>query len=160
MDKEKHTPDNGNSKHPLQGDGGRFTIVIDQSTSATKAMLFDENGQLIARTSEDHKQYYPQPGWVEHDPIEILENTYKAVRQLIQENITNNDQLISVAITNQRETVVVWDKRTGKPVYNAVVWQCNRGTKICEDLITQGHEPMVSEKTGLIINPYFSASGV
>ena len=160
MDKEKHTPDNGNSKHPLQGDGGRFTIVIDQSTSATKAMLFDENGQLIARTSEDHKQYYPQPGWVEHDPVEILENTYKAVRQLIQENITNNDQISSVAITNQRETVVVWDKRSGKPVYNAVVWQCNRGTTICDDLIAQGHEPMVSEKTGLIINPYFSASGV
>ncbi len=151
---------NTSSKLPLQGVGGQFVVVIDQSTSATKAMLFDEYGQLVARTSEDHKQYYPQPGFVEHNAIEILENTYKAVQQLVKKNISGNDQIISVAITNQRETVVVWDKRTGKPVYNAVVWQCNRGTAICEELIAQGHEPTVTEKTGLIINPYFSASGV
>lgn len=138
----------------------KFTIVIDQSTSATKAMLFNENGEIVARTAEDHKQYYPQPGWVEHDPSEILENTYKAVKQLVTENISVNDEVIGVAITNQRETVVVWDKRTGKPIYNAVVWQCNRGTKICEQLVEQGHEPFVTAKTGLIINPYFSASGV
>ena len=138
----------------------KYTIAIDQSTSATKAMLFDENGQLIARTSEDHRQYYPQPGFVEHDAVEILENTYKAVQRLVQNHISGSDEIKSIAITNQRETVVVWDKRTGKPVYNAVVWQCNRGTQICEELIAQGHEPMVTDKTGLIINPYFSASGV
>lgn len=123
-------------------------------------MLFDLQGQLVARVSEDHQQYYPQPGWVEHDPAEILENTYSAVRSLVEKHTTSSDEIIGVAITNQRETVVVWDKRTGKPVYNAVVWQCNRGTKICEELIAHGHEPMVTVKTGLIINPYFSASGV
>ena len=138
----------------------KYTIAIDQSTSATKAMLFDENGQLIAGTSEDHRQYYPQPGFVEHDGVEIIENTYKAVQRLVQNHISGSDEIKSIAITNQRETVVVWDKRTGKPVYNAVVWQCNRGTQICEELIAQGHEPMVTDKTGLIINPYFSASGV
>ena len=138
----------------------KFTIAIDQSTSATKTMLFDEKGQLIAHTSEDHKQYYPQPGWVEHDAEEILANTYKAVQNLVAENVKASDTIVSVAITNQRETVVVWDKRTGKPIYNAVVWQCNRGTAICEDLIAQGHEPTVTVKTGLIINPYFSASAV
>ena len=138
----------------------KYTIAIDQSTSATKAMLFDEQGQLVVRTSEDHKQYYPQPGWVEHDPEEILANTYKTIEKLVGENLKPVDSIVAVAITNQRETVVVWDKRTGKPVYNAVVWQCNRGTKICEDLIAQGHEPTVTLKTGLIINPYFSASGV
>jgi glycerol kinase len=138
----------------------KYTIAIDQSTSATKAMLFDEQGQLVVRTSEDHKQYYPQPGWVEHDPEEILANTYKTIEKLVGENLKPVDSIVAVAITNQRETVVVWDKRTGKPVYNAVVWQCNRGTKICEDLIAQGHEPTVALKTGLIINPYFSASGV
>lgn len=149
------------SYSPFRGLGGRkFVIVIDQSTSATKAMLFKENGHLVARVSEDHQQYYPQPGWVEHDAEEILENTYKAVKQLIQENISEKDQIASVAITNQRETVVVWDKRTEKPVYNAVVWQCNRGTQICNELIARGYEPLVTEKTGLIINPYFSASGV
>lgn len=138
----------------------KYTLAIDQSTSATKAMLFNENAELIARTSIDHKQYYPQPGWVEHNPVEILENTYKAIEQVISTININREDITSVAITNQRETVVVWDKRTGKPVYNAVVWQCNRGTKICENLIDQGYEPVVTSKTGLIINPYFSASGV
>ena len=138
----------------------KYTIAIDQSTSATKVMLFDENAAIFARTSIEHKQYYPQPGWVEHDPVEILHNTYKAVELLLVESKIVSTNISSVAITNQRETVVVWDKRTGKPVYNAVVWQCNRGTKICEELIAQGHEPTVVAKTGLIINPYFSASGV
>ena len=151
-----------NTRSQLQpnGTGRSFTIAIDQSTSATKAMLFDEYGQLAAHVCEDHRQYYPQAGWVEHDPLEILENTYRAVKKLLKENTGSNDQIESVAITNQRETVVVWDKRTGKPVYNAIVWQCNRGTEICEKLKEQGHEPMVTAKTGLIINPYFSASGV
>jgi len=138
----------------------KFTLAIDQSTSSTKAMLFNEDAALIARTSVDHKQYYPQPGWVEHDPEEILRNTYKSVALLLEKSKTDPHDVVSVAITNQRETVVVWDRHTGKPVYNAVVWQCNRGTKICEDLIAQGHEPSVIVKTGLIINPYFSASGV
>jgi len=138
----------------------KYTLTIDQSTSATKAMLFDEKATLTAKVSVDHQQFYPKPGWVEHNPIEIIENTYKAVEQLISQANINKNDISSVAITNQRETVVVWDKRSGNPVYNAVVWQCNRGTQICEDLIAQGHEPKVTEKTGLIINPYFSASGV
>ncbi len=154
-----NTKDTG-SEIPVRSDGALFTIVIDQSTSATKAMLFDEKGRLVARVSKDHQQYYPQPGWVEHDPVEILANTYTAVKELVDKNVSTKDSLVSLAITNQRETVVVWDKRSGKPVYNAVVWQCNRGAEICEQLIAAGHEPMVTEKTGLIINPYFSASGV
>lgn len=138
----------------------KYTLAIDQSTSATKAMLFDEKATLKARVSVDHKQYYPKPGWVEHDPEEILRNTYQSIEQVLQKAAVALADIASVAITNQRETVVVWDKRTGKPVYNAVVWQCNRGTQICEDLIALGHEPTVTGKTGLIINPYFSASGV
>lgn len=138
----------------------KYTLAIDQSTSATKAMLFDENAVLFSRVSVEHNQYYPQPGWVEHDAEEILSNTYKVIEQLLNESNVQKSDIVSIAITNQRETVLVWDKRTGKPVYNAIVWQCNRGSKICNDLIEQGHEPMVLEKTGLIINPYFSASGV
>ena len=137
----------------------KYTLAIDQSTSATKAMLFDENAVLFTRVSVEHKQYYPQPGWVEHDPEEILSNTYKAIEQLLKKSNVQKSDITSVAITNQRETVVVWDKRTGKPVYNAIVWQCNRGSEICDDLIARGYEPRVLEKTGLIINPYFSASG-
>ncbi|UCH14093.1 MAG: glycerol kinase GlpK [Bacteroidales bacterium] len=138
----------------------KYTLAIDQSTSATKAMLFDENTVLFSRSSVEHNQYYPQPGWVEHDPWEILSNTYLAVEQLLKKSKVQKSDITSVAITNQRETAVVWDKRTGKPVYNGIVWQCNRGTKICDDLIAQGYEPQVLEKTGLIINPYFSASGI
>lgn len=138
----------------------KYTIAIDQSTSATKAMLFDEKATLMSRVSIDHKQYYPQAGWVEHDPVEIIENTYNAVKQLISTVDVDQQDITSIAITNQRETVLVWDKRTGNPIYNAVVWQCNRGTQICEELLAQGHKPMVTRKTGLIINPYFSASGV
>lgn len=138
----------------------KYILAIDQSTSATKAMLFDEKAALVARASIDHKQYYPQPGWVEHDPEEILLNTYGAARLLLEKSGIAPADISSVAITNQRETVVVWDKRTGKPVYNGVVWQCNRGAKLCDELIAQGHESIVIQKTGLILNPYFSASGV
>jgi len=138
----------------------KYILAIDQSTSATKAMLFDEHAVLIARESVDHKQFYPQPGWVEHDPQEILRNTYASVERLLAKSRVAPTAIESVAMSNQRETVVLWDKRTGKPVYNAVVWQCNRGTRICDELRAQGHEPLVKAKTGLLINPYFSASGV
>jgi len=138
----------------------KYIVAIDQSTSATKALLFNENAELLFRSSFEHKQFYPKPGWVEHDPEEIIQNTYKAVELLLEKSKVSPADVLSIAITNQRETVVVWDKRTGKPVYNAVVWQCNRGAKICENLIDRGFEPSVIKKTGLIINPYFSASGV
>jgi glycerol kinase len=138
----------------------KYTLAIDQSTSATKAILFDSDATITARTAVEHRQYYPKPGWVEHDPLEILNNTYKAVELLMKESKVSPSDITSIALTNQRETVVVWDKRTGKPVYNAVVWQCNRGAEICDKHISLGHEPEVLEKTGLIINPYFSASGI
>jgi glycerol kinase len=137
-----------------------YTLAIDQSTSATKAMLFDERAQPVAHASVAHRQLYPQPGWVEHDAEEILRNTYLAAKRVAAENGVDAAQIASVAITNQRETVVVWDKRTGKPVYNAVVWQCRRGADICRALAEKGLEDTVRRKTGLLLNPYFSASGV
>lgn len=138
----------------------KYTLAIDQSTSATKALLFDSLAILVARASVEHKQYYPKPGWVEHDPEEIMKNVIEAVKILLSENDIEPSDITSLAITNQRETVVVWNKQTGKPVYNAVVWQCNRGAGICDELVNKGYEEKVLEKTGLIINPYFSASGV
>jgi glycerol kinase len=138
----------------------KYTLAIDQSTSATKAMLFDEKAILVARTSVDHQQFYPKPGWVEHDAEEILRNTYQAAADVLAKSKIAKTDVASIAVTNQRETVVVWDKRTGKPVYHAVVWQCNRGSEICDQLIKQGQESLVMVKTGLLINPYFSASGV
>lgn len=138
----------------------KYTLAIDQSTSATKVILFNEEAALIDRVSVEHRQYYPQPGWVEHDPEEILRNTTHAIELLLAKSNVRPSEIASLAITNQRETVVVWDKRTGKPVYNAIVWQCNRGSKLCEQLIADGHEPDVRNKTGLVLDPYFSASGV
>ena len=134
-------------------------IAIDQSTSSTKAMLFDEECRMLARQNVDHHQYYPQAGWVEHDAEEIYQNLVEAVRQLVAPE-PNSDIRYSLALTNQRETVVVWDKTTGKPVYNALVWQDNRGAALCQQLREQGYGPMVLEHSGLLIDPNFSATGV
>lgn len=135
-------------------------LSIDQSTSATKAVLFSETGRVVHRENLDHKQYYPQPGWVEHDPEEIFTNTLKVIKRVVEISEVDHDQILGIAITNQRETVVVWDKYTGKPVYNAIVWQCNRGVSKCMELKEKGLENSICEKTGLIIDPYFSATGI
>ena len=137
-----------------------YILAVDQSTSATKAVLFDNKAKLVARSNKDHKQYYPQPGWVEHDPVEIYQNTCAAMREVIAKAGIKPDDVLCLSVTNQRETVVVWDRNTGKPVYNAIVWQCQRGADICNKLVMEGHEPFIKNKTGLIIDPYFSASGI
>ncbi len=135
-----------------------YIIAIDQSTSATKAMLFSEKCEMLQRVNVEHRQYYPKAGWVEHDAEEIYSNVLTAVKELMRG--CDMDDNYSLAITNQRETVVVWDKTTGHPICNAVVWQCMRGVDICNELKTQGYGPLVMEKSGLLIDPYFSASGV
>ena len=135
-------------------------ISIDQSTSSTKAMLFDEQCRLIARSHVDHRQYYPEAGWVEHDADEIYANTVEAIRMLVNSADHAADETYTLAITNQRETVVVWDRRTGKPVYRALVWQDNRGAALCARLRAEGAADMVLEKSGLLIDPNFSATGV
>ncbi|MDR1356875.1 MAG: glycerol kinase GlpK [Tannerellaceae bacterium] len=135
-------------------------IAIDQSTSATKAMLFSGQCKLIRRSNVCHEQYYPKAGWVEHDAEEIYRNVLLSVGKLMDAEPAGENNDYSLCITNQRETVVVWNKDTGKPVYNAIVWQCLRGAAICNRLKEEGHSQMVREKTGLLIDPYFSASGV
>ena len=133
-------------------------IAIDQSTSATKAMLF-EDYRLSNRVNIEHHQYYPRTGWVEHDPVEIYDNVVKAINVLLT-GMDFSGAKWSLAITNQRETVVVWNRLTGEPVHNAVVWQCQRGADLCRKLKEAGHEPTVRAKSGLMIDPYFSATGV
>ena len=134
-------------------------IAIDQSTSSTKALLFDEQCHIVARTNVDHKQYYPQTGWVEHDAEEIYNNMTEAIRMLIDKSRLTIDNY-SLAITNQRETAVVWNKTTGKPIANAVVWQDTRGAELCRQLRAEGKTDMVMQKSGLLIDPNFSASGI
>ncbi|MFO7923608.1 MAG: glycerol kinase GlpK [Bacteroidales bacterium] len=135
-----------------------YILSIDQSTSATKAVLFDRKLQVVERMSKEHAQMYPKPGWVEHDPEEILANTLGVIKEMTESSPAS--EIMALAITNQRETVVVWDKKTGKPLYNAIVWQCNRGAGYCQKLREDGHEEKIRDKTGLIIDPYFSATGI
>ncbi len=138
----------------------KYILAVDQSTSATKAILFDSSAKVISRSTVAHKQYYPKPGWVEHNPEEIYEKTLLAIQNVLTQSGIKQSEIEALAITNQRETAVVWDKNTGKPVYNAIVWQCQRGADICNNLKNNGYERLIQSKTGLIIDPYFSASGV
>lgn len=138
----------------------QYIIAVDQSTSATKAILFDTACRVVNRINIEHKQYYPAVGWVEHDAEEIYANTVEAIRRLMTETTIEEGATLSLAITNQRETVVVWSAKTGRPIAHAVVWQCQRGAEICRTLKEAGHEPTVLAKSGLRIDPYFSASGV
>ena len=138
----------------------QYILAIDQSTSSTKAMLIDEALNIYARVNRDHKQYYPQTGWVEHDPEEIYHNLLNAVTELIKQEKINWQNISGISISNQRETVVVWDKNTGKPVCNAIVWQCSRATELCAELSTEKNCRKVREATGLMLSPYFSAAKI
>lgn len=133
-------------------------LALDQSTSATKALLFETDGTLVDSVSLSHQQYYPQAGWVEHDAEEIYQNTLQVLQSVLDKNNLSASDLACLSITNQRETVVVFDRATGKPLYRAIVWQCRRGDPICQKLISEGHESQVHEKTGLKIDTYFPAS--
>ena len=133
-------------------------LSIDQSTSATKAIIFSEQGELLAKASRVHEQIYPQPGWVEHDAEEIWNNTLAVIEDVAKQHANLLSEVNCLSITNQRETALVFEKETGKPIGNAIVWQCRRGTDFCEQLKAEGHENYVSEATGLKLDPYFSAS--
>jgi glycerol kinase len=135
-------------------------LALDQSTSATKAVLFDAKGKILDKASRNHRQIYPQPGWVEHDAEEIWRNVLAVVGEIAKRNRTKLAKLAALSITNQRETVLVFDRKTGKPLHHALVWQDRRGDAICAKLTKQGHGPSVLRRTGLKIDTYFSASKV
>lgn len=136
----------------------KYTIAIDQSTQSTKAFLFDEECHVVASQAALHQQYYPKAGWVEHDAEEIYANLVKVVTDLVQPYLSAGNEF-SIALTNQRETVVVWNRHTGRPLCPAVVWQCMRGADICDRLKKEGYGDLVRERTGLLIDPYFAGSG-
>ena len=134
-----------------------YIISVDQSTTATKAVLFNGEGDLLYRTDKAHRQITPQQGWVEHDGSEIYNNFIEAVKALVAENEIDWKDISVLAISNQRETVIAWDKETGEPVYNAVVWQCGRAEDICQDQKIKDRGDSIRQKTGLELSPYFSA---
>lgn len=139
----------------------KYVLGIDQSTQGTKALLFDEAGAIICRTDMPHRQIIDERGWVEHDPMEIYQNTLQVVRNLVEKSGIDKNDIQVLGISNQRETALVWDRETGEPVYHAVVWQCARGEAICEAIARkQGTEALVRSHTGLQLSPYFSAAKI
>jgi glycerol kinase len=137
-----------------------YLVGLDQSTSATKAVLFDKHGAVVDRIACEHKQHYPESGWVEHDAVEIWQNVVAVVRELCQRNADKLPEVAGLTIANQRETFVVFDRRSGEPLHRAIVWQCRRGEPICRELAAAGHEASVVAKTGLKLDTYFPASKI
>ncbi len=140
--------------------GNDLILAIDQSTSATKAVVFGRTEGIVVQASFEHAQRYPKPGWVEHDPEELYANAIRAVGRVYGLLGAAKSRVAALSITNQRETIVVWDRATGRPVYNAVVWQCRRGAELCARLKTEGMEEETKAATGLPIDPYYSASKI
>ena len=137
-----------------------YILSIDQGTTSSRAIIFDMNGQIQAQKNFEFKQYYPKNGWVEHDPNEILETTINVIKHVISESKIDAADICTAGIANQRETVVAWDKSTGQPIYNAIVWQDRRTESFCEDLRGKNLNEDIQRKTGLIIDPYFSATKI
>ena len=133
-----------------------YILSVDQSTSTTKALLFDKEGNLVRRSDVPHKQIINELGWVEHDGEEILKNVFMAIRKVIEEAAIEPEQILALSLSNQRETSIAWDKSTGKPAHNAIVWQCGRAANICKE--RESYASIVKERTGLNLSPYFSAA--
>ena len=137
-----------------------FIVAIDQGTTSCKAILFNIRGKLIFKSQLEFKQYFPKNGWVEHDPEEIWRKTKKVLLDVIKKSKKLKGEILTIGITNQRETTILWDKVTGKPVYNAIVWQDRRTSDFCKKYQSNKREHLINKKTGLIIDPYFSATKV
>lgn len=137
-----------------------YILAIDQGTTSSRAILFDRDAHPVAVSQREFTQFFPQPGWVEHDADEIWTSVLTVIREVLQKAQAAPAQVRAIGITNQRETTVVWDKRTGHPVYRAVVWQSRQTAKQCEQILRGGFGDMIREKTGLVIDPYFSATKI
>ena len=135
-----------------------FVLALDQGTTSSRAILFDRHGNIVTVAQKEFTQHYPQPGWVEHDPEEIWSTQFSVMAEVIAKQNISTKEIAAIGITNQRETTIVWDKETSKPIYNAIVWQDRRTASFCDELKAQGTGPMIQQKTGLIIDAYFSAT--
>ena len=138
----------------------KYIVSIDQGTTSSRAILFNLKGKSIYTSQTEFTQYFPKDGWVEHDPEEIWKTTLKVLRDVIKKSKTLKGKILTIGITNQRETTILWDKTTGKPVYNAIVWQDRRSSEYCKRLIKQKKETIIYNKTGLLIDAYFSATKI
>ena len=138
----------------------KYIVALDQGTTSSRAIIFDKEQNIIGISQKEFTQIYPKEGWVEHDPMEIWATEYSVLQEVLAKSNITQEDIAAIGITNQRETTIVWDKNTGKPVYNAIVWQCRRTAHICNELKKQGLEEYIKDTTGLVIDAYFSATKI
>ncbi len=138
----------------------KYLLALDQGTTSSRAIIFNKNAQKVASGQQEFTQYFPKPGWVEHDAQELFLCQLTVAQEVLRQNKIKSEQVAAIGITNQRETVVLWDKKSGKPVYHAIVWQCRRTADLAEELIRNGKSEMIQKKTGLIPDAYFSATKI
>ena len=138
----------------------KYVLALDQGTTSSRAIVFDKKGNIVAKAQKEFDQIYPAAGWVEHDPMEILFSQFQAVTSVFASGGIKPEDIAAIGITNQRETTIMWDRETGKPVYNAIVWQCRRTAEFCEELKRRGLEERIQSATGLLIDAYFSATKI
>ncbi len=138
----------------------KYIIALDQGTTSSRAIVFDKEQNILGVSQKEFTQIYPKEGWVEHDPLEIWATQYGVLQEVIAKTNISQDEVAAIGITNQRETTIVWDKNTGNPVYNAIVWQCRRTADICDNLKAKGLEGYIKENTGLVVDAYFSGTKI
>ena len=138
----------------------KYILALDQGTTSCRALLFDKKGTIVSSAQKEFTQHFPKSGWVEHDALEIWNTQAEMMKSAISKKNISPESIAAIGITNQRETVVVWDKNTGQPIYNAIVWQDKRTAKYCDSLKKEGKSAMIRQKTGLVIDAYFSGTKV
>jgi len=138
----------------------KYVVALDQGTTSSRAIVFDQDANIVGTSQREFTQHYPKAGWVEHDPMEIWATQSSVLTEVLAKTGLHSEEIAAIGITNQRETTVVWEKATGKPIYNAIVWQCRRTAAICEELKARGLEEYVRENTGLVLDAYFSGTKV
>ena len=137
-----------------------YILSLDQGTTSSRAILFNKKGQIIHVAQREFSQYYPKPGWVEHDANEIWGSILAVIATVLSESGVKPEQIAGIGITNQRETTVLWDKESGQPIYHAIVWQSRQTKDICDELANNGYQDIFKQKTGLLIDSYFSGTKV
>src|SRR5258706_883597 len=136
----------------------KYVLALDQGTTSSRAIVFDERGAARALAQKEFRQHFPQAGWVEHDALEILRTQLACARAALKKAKLDPKRVAAIGVTNQRETTVVWDRRTGRPLHRAIVWQDRRTAARCDQLRDEGHLDLVRRRTGLVLDPYFSAT--
>ena len=138
----------------------KYIIALDQGTTSSRAIIFDNEQNILGISQKEITQIYPKEGWVEHNPMEIWASQYGVLQEVLAKSNLTQEDIAAIGITNQRETTIVWDKNTGEPVYNAIVWQCRRTAPICDELEKQGLKEYIRETTGLVLDAYFSGTKI